>query len=92
MLSMSLANQSEIPRWIFKNSVKLNLKKLDKPVSHKTLFSALDIALNLNENDAITSITIAEKLKSLERQKIDYSELYIEQEEIQTNTDENVDE
>ncbi|RNA23196.1 hypothetical protein BpHYR1_017115, partial [Brachionus plicatilis] len=53
---MSLANQSEIPRWIFKNSVKLNLnlKKLDKPVSHKTLFSALDIALNQDENDAIT--------------------------------------
>ncbi|RNA26846.1 hypothetical protein BpHYR1_013682 [Brachionus plicatilis] len=35
--------------------------------------------------------TIAEKLKSLERQKIDNSELYIEQEETQTNTDENVD-
>ncbi|RNA18714.1 hypothetical protein BpHYR1_026269, partial [Brachionus plicatilis] len=56
MLAMSLANQSEIPRWIFKNSVKLNLKKLDKPVSQKTLFSALDIALNQDENDAITSI------------------------------------
>lgn len=36
--------------------------------------------------------TIAEKLKSIERQKIDYSELYIEQEEIQTNMDEHVDE
>ncbi|RNA26301.1 hypothetical protein BpHYR1_025358 [Brachionus plicatilis] len=35
--------------------------------------------------------TIAEKLKSIERQKIDFRELYIEQEEIQTNTDENVD-
>ncbi|RNA05693.1 hypothetical protein BpHYR1_021287 [Brachionus plicatilis] len=36
--------------------------------------------------------TIAEKLKSIERRKIDYRELYIEQEEIQTNTDINVDE
>ncbi|RNA30003.1 hypothetical protein BpHYR1_010286 [Brachionus plicatilis] len=36
--------------------------------------------------------TIADKLKSIERQKIDYRELYIEQEEIQTNTDSNVDE
>ncbi|RNA06687.1 hypothetical protein BpHYR1_012667 [Brachionus plicatilis] len=36
--------------------------------------------------------TIAKKLKSIERQIIDYSELYIEQEEIQTNFDENVDE
>ncbi|RNA35619.1 hypothetical protein BpHYR1_038225, partial [Brachionus plicatilis] len=32
-----------------------SLTKLDKPVSHKTLFSALDIALNQDENDAITS-------------------------------------
>ncbi|RNA31653.1 hypothetical protein BpHYR1_019599, partial [Brachionus plicatilis] len=33
-----------------------SLTKLDKPVSHKTLFSALDIALNQDENDALTSI------------------------------------
>ncbi|RNA06046.1 hypothetical protein BpHYR1_050542, partial [Brachionus plicatilis] len=43
-------------RLIFKNSVKLNLKKLDKPISHKVLFNALDIVLNQVENDAITSI------------------------------------
>ncbi|RNA36925.1 hypothetical protein BpHYR1_037021 [Brachionus plicatilis] len=50
---MLLANPNEIPRWIFKNSIKQNLKKPDKPVSHKTLFSALDIALNQDENNAI---------------------------------------
>ncbi|RNA34386.1 hypothetical protein BpHYR1_042167 [Brachionus plicatilis] len=56
MLAMSLANQSEIPWWIFKNSVKLNLKKLDKPVSHKTpLFSALNKVCIIEFNSAFNS-------------------------------------
>ncbi|RNA04167.1 hypothetical protein BpHYR1_033939 [Brachionus plicatilis] len=53
---MSLTNPNSNRRWIFKNSVKLNLKKLDKPVTHKIIFDSLDIALNQVENDAITSI------------------------------------
>ncbi|RNA29072.1 RNA-directed DNA polymerase from mobile element jockey-like [Brachionus plicatilis] len=53
---MSLTNPNPNGRWIFKNSVKLNLKKLDKPVTHKIIFDSLDIALNQVENDAITSI------------------------------------
>ncbi|RNA03961.1 hypothetical protein BpHYR1_038584, partial [Brachionus plicatilis] len=53
---MSLNKTNQNRRWIFKNSVKLNLKRLDKPISHKVLFNALDIVLNQLENDAITSI------------------------------------
>ncbi|RNA13487.1 hypothetical protein BpHYR1_038213, partial [Brachionus plicatilis] len=53
---MSLNKTNQNRRWIFKNSVKLNLKRLDKPISHKVLFNALDIVLNEVENDAITSI------------------------------------
>ncbi|RNA32654.1 hypothetical protein BpHYR1_017083 [Brachionus plicatilis] len=53
---MSLNKTNQNRRWIFKNSVKLNLKRLDKPISHKVLFNALDIVLNQVENDAITSI------------------------------------
>lgn len=53
---MSLTNSNPKSRWIFKNSLKLNLKKLDKPVTHKVLFDALDVTLTPVENDAITSI------------------------------------
>ncbi|RNA15845.1 hypothetical protein BpHYR1_008796 [Brachionus plicatilis] len=53
---MSLNKTNQNRQWIFKNSVKLNLKRLDKPISHKVLFSALDVVLNQVENDAITSI------------------------------------
>ncbi|RNA30461.1 hypothetical protein BpHYR1_036222 [Brachionus plicatilis] len=53
---MSLNKTNQNRRWIFKNSVKLNLKRLDKPIRHKVLFSALDVVLNQVENDAITSI------------------------------------
>ncbi len=53
---MSLNKTNQNRRWIFKNSVKLNLKRLDKPISHKVLFGALDIVLNQVENDAITSV------------------------------------
>lgn len=53
---MSLNKTNQNQRWIFKNSVKLNLKRLDKPISHKVLFGALDIVLNQVENDAITSV------------------------------------
>ncbi|RNA39368.1 hypothetical protein BpHYR1_001222 [Brachionus plicatilis] len=53
---MSLNKTNQNRRWIFKNSVKLILKRLDKPISHKVLFNALDIVLNQVENDAITSI------------------------------------
>ncbi|RNA03304.1 hypothetical protein BpHYR1_051669 [Brachionus plicatilis] len=52
---MSLNQRNQNRRWIFKNSVKLNLKRLDKPISHKVLFSALDVVLNQVENDAITN-------------------------------------
>ncbi|RNA42026.1 hypothetical protein BpHYR1_018106 [Brachionus plicatilis] len=52
---MSLNKTNQNRRWIFKNSVKLNLKRLDKPISHKVLFSALDVVLNQVENDAITN-------------------------------------
>ncbi|RNA18885.1 hypothetical protein BpHYR1_052619 [Brachionus plicatilis] len=53
---MSLNKTNQYRRWIFKNSVKLNLKRLDKPISHKVLFCAQDVVLNQVENDAITSI------------------------------------
>ena len=49
-------NKEEIPRWNFKNSLKLNLKKLDKPVSHQVIFESLDQVLSRFQKNQITSI------------------------------------
>ncbi|RMZ95906.1 hypothetical protein BpHYR1_028664 [Brachionus plicatilis] len=56
---MSLTKQTKTDGGYFKNSVKLNLKRLDKPISHKVLFSALNVVLNQVENDAITKFNAA---------------------------------
>ena len=46
-------NKDEIPRWNFKNSLKLNLKKLDKPVSHQVIFELLDQVLSRFQRNQI---------------------------------------
>ncbi|RNA35898.1 hypothetical protein BpHYR1_048556 [Brachionus plicatilis] len=49
-------NKEEIPRWNFKNSLKLNLKKLEKPVNHQVIFELLDQVLSQFQKNQITSI------------------------------------
>ena len=49
-------NKDEIPRWNFKNSLKLNLKKLDKPVNHATFIKLLEQVLSQFQKNQITSI------------------------------------
>ncbi|RNA31680.1 hypothetical protein BpHYR1_041735 [Brachionus plicatilis] len=49
-------NKEEIQRWNFKNSLKLNLKKLEKPVNHQVIFELLDQVLSQFQKNQITSI------------------------------------
>ena len=49
-------SRDENPRWKFKNSLKLNLKRLEKPVSHGTIFNLLDETLTRHQRNQITSI------------------------------------
>lgn len=56
MSQMANTNREEVPRWNFKNSLRLNLKKLEKPLGHQELFKKIYERLNEIESSMITSI------------------------------------
>lgn len=55
-MESSLATPGEFQRWNFKNSVKLNLKKLERPVNHQTIFQQLKCVLKETEFKQVTAI------------------------------------